>query len=451
MRKLLTIGIGLLTVGVLTAGADEFALWRDPAFRKQFMGTFGARMETEPGMTSTEQELMEKIAPLMGSEAGMKKAKTLLERSLTSASSAVFDFTIGNIYFQLDEPDTAVRWYRRALDKYPTFLRAHKNLGLYFVQNGDYEDAMASLSRAVELGARDGMTMGLLGYACSMVEEFTAAESAYRQALMLQPHMMDWKLGLAKCLFRQWEYERASMLCAELIEDHPDKPDYWILQANAYLGMKKPMKAAENYEYLYAADMAQPNALNTLGDIYVNEGLMDLACDAYIRALRKEDDPEAGRYLRNAEVLAARGAYPEAEQLIATVRTLPGMEDPVPRKRMLKLEARLATAQGASAERQAALLEEMIQLDPLDGEALILLARHYARHDQLEKAIFFFERAEQIEDHEADACLRHGQALVKHGRFRDAVPLLKRSQELKPREELARYLEQIERLARTQE
>jgi hypothetical protein len=39
--------------------------------------------------------------------------------------------------------------------------------------------------------------------------------------------------------------------------------------------------------------------------------------------------------------------------------------------------------------------------------------------------------------------------LVKAGRYQDAVPLLKRAQELKPRDDIARYLEQVERAART--
>ena len=34
------------------------------------------------------------------------------------------------------------------------------------------------------------------------------------------------------------------------------------------------------------------------------------------------------------------------------------------------------------------------------------------------------------------------------GRYADALPLLRRAQEIKPREDIARYLEQVERIAR---
>jgi len=59
-----------------------------------------------------------------------------------------------------------------------------------------------------------------------------------------------------------------------------------------------------------------------------------------------------------------------------------------------------------------------------------------------------FERAAGIGQYEAEASLRHAQCLVRAGRYRQAVPLLKRTQELRPREDVGRYLEQVERVAR---
>ena len=116
---------------------------------------------------------------------------------------------------------------------------------------------------------------------------------------------------------------------------------------------------------------------------------------------------------------------------------------------MLKIEARIAVAEGGGADAVRA-LEEIVSLDPLDGEAILLLARHYTRVNDPDRAIFYYERAEGIGVFEADARLRHAQVLVSQSRFQDAVPLLKRAQELKPREDVGRYLEQVERLARAQ-
>jgi Flp pilus assembly protein TadD len=96
----------------------------------------------------------------------------------------------------------------------------------------------------------------------------------------------------------------------------------------------------------------------------------------------------------------------------------------------------------------AAVLEEIIKLDPLDGEALMLLGQHYARNGEPDKGIFHYERAAGIESFEANAKVRHAQVLVSMGRYADALPLLRRAQEVRPREDVARYIEQVDRIAK---
>src|SRR6185503_10091063 len=96
----------------------------------------------------------------------------------------------------------------------------------------------------------------------------------------------------------------------------------------------------------------------------------------------------------------------------------------------------------------AAVLEEIVALDPLDGEALMLLGQLYSKNEP-DKAIFYYERASSLEAFEVRAKTSHAQVLVAMERYSDAVPLLRRAQELKPREDIARYLEQVERIAKS--
>ena len=464
--RLLAIALLAVTAAMAQATADDAALtiWRDPAFQRQFLGTYGVRADIEPRITPAEQQELAQVATLMGVEGGAEKARALLEKSLAAGAetaksgskdarqpvSALYDFTLGSICFGQTNLTAAATWYGRAVEKCPSFLRAQKNLGLVYVQSNAYEKAIGPLTRAIDLGAADGLTFGLLAHCYSMTEQQVAAESAYRQAMMLQPEVNDWKLGLARCLFKQRKFEEAAALCGDMIRRDPSRADLWLLQANAFLALKQPLKAAGNYELLDRAGKASAACLNTLGDIYVNEGVADLAVESYLRALAK--DPSAADpalFLRDAEVLTARGAHAEAGRLIARVKETCGAKlAAADRKRVLKLEARLSAAQGGAGEEQARLLEEIVALDPLDGEALILLAQHYARNDQPDKAFFLFERAEGIEKFEAEARLRHAQLLVKKTRYADALPLLKRAQEIRPREDVARYLDQVERAAR---
>src|SRR5690606_26805507 len=131
------------------------------------------------------------------------------------------------------------------------------------------------------------------------------------------------------------------------------------------------------------------------------------------------------RAIRAASVLTARGALTESRQLIERIEAVYGDQlDTADRKKLLKLRARLAVAQGASDE-EARVLEEIVALDPLDGEALILLGQHSSRAGNAEKAIFYYERAASLEAFEADANVRHAQLLVRNGQYEAALPLLR--------------------------
>ena len=62
--------------------------------------------------------------------------------------------------------------------------------------------------------------------------------------------------------------------------------------------------------------------------------------------------------------------------------------------------------------------------------------------------MFWYERAASIESFEVNAKVRHAQVLVGLGRYNDALPLLRRAQEVKPRDDIARYIEQVQRLSK---
>jgi tetratricopeptide (TPR) repeat protein len=173
-----------------------------------------------------------------------------------------------------------------------------------------------------------------------------------------------------------------------------------------------------------------------------------LNTDTYLRATDQSPPGTPDRAIRAAKVLTARGALSQTQQLIERIESVYGDQlDTGERKDLLKLQARLAVASGASDE-EVRVLEQIVALDPLDGEALILLGQHRSRAGEIEKAIFYYERAASLEEFAADAKVRHAQLLVKTGQYEEALRLLRRAQQLKPRDNIQDYLEQVERVAK---
>ena len=115
--------------------------------------------------------------------------------------------------------------------------------------------------------------------------------------------------------------------------------------------------------------------------------------------------------------------------------------------KLLKLESKVAMATG-EGENAIATLEEIIRKDPLDGEALLLAGDYLARHGQPEKAEFRYDSAANIAGYEADAYVKHAQLLVQSRKYAEAVELLRKAQKVRPRDNVQRYLEKVEQLAR---
>jgi len=318
-----------------------------------------------------------------------------------------------------------------------------------YVRQEKYEEALPALVRVVELGGGDGLTYGLLGYAHSTVGNSIAAESAYRMASLLEPDVRDWKRGMVRSFFRQQRYAEAVALTKHLLEVNPDDEQLWLLQANAYIGQDKPLDAAKNYEVVDDMGGSSFDTLAMLGDIYVNEELFELAVDAYARALKEDADKGAKRAIRAARVMASRGELELAGEMAVRIEEIRGEKlSKDQRTQLLKIRARVASAAGAG-ENEAEILQQIVRIDPLDGEALLLLGQYYADQGQVAKAINRYEQAAGIKDFQADAKVRHAQLLVRESRYAEALPLLREAQKLEYRENVQQYLEQVEAVARS--
>ncbi|MDF1838269.1 MAG: tetratricopeptide repeat protein [Planctomycetota bacterium] len=425
----------------------QLSVWSDPRYTEQFQASFLALSQVEPSLTMDEREVMQKVMEDLG-KGKMERAIGRLERDGGPQASAVFDFTRANLYFQADDLENAKAHYMIAVEKFPKFQRAWKNLGLIHVRDGKMREAGDAFSRVIQLGGRDAVTYGLLGFAHTSAGHAIAAESAYRLAIMLDPYTLDWKIGLARSFFKQRRFAEAAAQCGSLIEQFPERGDLWLLQANAFIGLNDTQGAAENLAMADRLGTSSFESLANLGDIYINSDLFDLAVTAHVRALSIGSSVQITRAMRAAKILIAKGELDETLRLVQAIEgAAEGEISTEDSKDLLKLQARVAVATG-EAEEELRVLKSIVELDPLDGEALILIGQSYARNGDSQQAIFYFERAEGIESTEADARVRHAQLLVKEGRYSEALPLLRRAQSIQPREDIRKYMEQIERIVR---
>jgi Flp pilus assembly protein TadD len=422
------------------------SIWNDPDFVRRLVGSYGFASDAEPRMTPEELAVYrDKIVPILRDDP--KKAIPALESLAKPAASAVFDFTLGNILFQNEDLTNAVKHFEAALAKFPDYRRAQKNLAFALVRDGKYSEAIKPLTRTITLGGADGKVFGLLGFAYMSQGRPVSAEGAYRQALVFEPDNLDFKLGLVKCGVATANYDNALALLEELIQQYPERDSLWTLQANLYIQKEQPAKAALSLEMLQRLGKATPQNLYLLGDLYMAQEARDLALSAYLQAIEKDDGQNLTKALRPAQILVSRGAWEEARQLFAKIRGAGSSLSGTDELKLLKLESKVAMAAG-QGEQAIATLEQIVQKDPLDAEALLLAGDYYARNGEREKAEFRYEAAEKITGFEADAFVKHAQLLVQSQKYPQALELLRKAQKVKPRDTVQRYLERVEQIAR---
>ncbi len=424
--------------------AYALELWNDPSFAKFFLGTYSVFPDVEPPLSEDDREILNQLLPMMKKP---QEAAEALVKFIKPETNATFDLTLGNLYLENGQPDAAIMMFQRAVEKFPSFRRAWRGLGMAQVRQQKWLEAVTSLSRAIGLGAQDGPTYGLYGFALLSLDRAASAESAYRMALMFQPDLLDWKLGLIRCALKQQKAGEAVAICEEIIRQNPERTEFISLQSEAYLALKENGKAAENLEFLARMGLAKPADLQRLGDIYLVAKDTGLALSAYKRAL-ESGDFDAAKVISQAENLSIQGGLTEAAALVESARKAgAGKLAKDQEARLLKLEARLAVSSGRSDE-SAAMLERVVELNPLDGAALLLLGQHYQDKGDTPRAVGWYERAIKIKDQEAVASIRLAQIHLAANKLSEALPLLKRSQEIKPSDSLTRLIADLERALR---
>ncbi len=426
--------------------AKTMQFWNNPEFVNKFMASYGVKSEVEPKIDADEKELFDELIPQI--QADPKQAIVMLTEAITAETSAALEFTLANLYVQASDYPKAVAQYRAAIKKFPDFQRAHMNLGVVLIQLNQHAEAQKELVRTLELGGEDGNIYGLIGYCHLIGERYLSAEAAYRKASLFSPDKLDWKLGIAQCQLQQQKYGECMTLFGELIQVDPDNADYWLHQANAYLGLAESNKAATNYEVVRRMGKADAKVLNQLGDNYINSGTYDLAFTAYTDAAVVDKVKEIAPPIRAADILISVGEFDRGNSLIDQIRSIHKNKfKEVDRLKILQLEARVQLAKGEEAK-AIKTLQQIVDKDPLDGESLLLLAEYHGRNNEAEKAELFFQRAEQLNNFEVRAKVAHAQFLVHSGQYAKAVPLLKSAQAKRPRESVQRYLDQVVKLSR---
>lgn len=392
---------------------------------------------TEPTINQSEAKTINKAVKAL--ETSRQQAIEILLSSLSENSSAAINFALANIYFEDSQYAKARHQYEQALKKQPSFDRARANLVHTLLALNELEQATNHVRDMLTTPTPAPSVYTLAGYAYLAANQTVSAESAYRQALLLDSADINAKTGLARCLMLQERYNEAEHIIKQALEQVPDNKNLWSVYANCAIARQKPQRAIAILETSKRLNAVNPQALLTLGDLYLNANQPQKAVENYQLAF-KQSKPTTSRLLKCAQGFLMSGNTLQAEMFLDKISPTNADE---------QISAKLLRAQLYEHQNKLPLaakeFKDVLKTDPLNKTALKQIARIYTQTKQYAKAELFYDRALAIAPLSCEILIGKAQLEMEQNHPQAATKLLKKAQSINPQQSAQQYLNEIEK------
>ena len=300
------------------------------------------------------------------------------------------------------------------------------------LDNKDYPGARTLLKAYVSVHPADARALFDLGYAEDALDDSQAAEVSYRKALAADPEQLESHVALGLLLASQGKQAEAAreLKAAAALKPNPPNPAAQAQGNRALARLLALTDPAAANEALVAALRQSPETTDdTLlaAEIAAKQGDADAAASAYGKVLQAAPagSPEAAEAAAGlAHLLIAAKRYSEAEPVLRKALAA-NPESPALNAQL----AQVLSAEGKQTE-AVATLEKLHGAHPEDTAIGAALADLYLQTGDPSQAERVYAGLLQQNPHDAGLLASEGDALVREGRFADALPVLEEATRL---------------------
>ena len=152
-------------------------------------------------------------------------------------------FKLGELHHQQGDIDTAVRYFRRALELNPTLADRFIIQGQRAFDAANYQDAIEPLNIHLLLFPEDVSATYLLGQSYEASDDTDSAIRFYERTLTLDPQRPDVLFKMVYIYRGREEYQHAVNTLQRIIEIAPETTEAHYLMALSYLSLQQPDNA----------------------------------------------------------------------------------------------------------------------------------------------------------------------------------------------------------------
>jgi len=402
--------------------------------------------------------LREQQEPLLqlletGDPAGLLKSRVVAGGFMPSTRpnqiSATLLYLIGHIYFSDEQYEPAETAFKSALIPLPDYIRVHESLGLLYLQTKRFDESRVHLAHAVSLGMNTANLFGALGYLNQQTNNYWGASSAYQQAMIQEPDNANWQRGLLYSLVQTYQYQSALTLVEQLLQADPDDANLWVFRTQLSIQAGEKSAALTSLETAIRLGENQVANLQVCASLHMELGSIARAVELLQSGFAQGMDFV---FINQAlEWLEQQGEWTYLEAMLTTMRSDWSGLDDEKRSRVLTREASVSLNKDQQAAARAA-LQEALQLDPSNADALMALGAIQRDARNYNQAELLFQRASAYTRYRENALISLAQLAIDQDNFQRALQLLREVVSNNPaRSDLSRNIDSLENLVLLQE
>jgi tetratricopeptide (TPR) repeat protein len=176
--------------------------------------------------------------------------------------------------------------YKSLLRIHPDYIDALINLGVCYLEIGEYDNALDLLKDACIIDPDNRVAQYNLGNAYYAISDTKAAIEAYKHAISLDSHYFDALNNLGNCYCIAHEFSLALEIFNKLCVLYPDSCKAWYNYANTLVQCDSLDKALDALKKAIKISPTYADAVHNLGHIYHLKGDYKNAIANYEQVLR---------------------------------------------------------------------------------------------------------------------------------------------------------------------
>ncbi len=302
-------------------------------------------------------------------------------------------YLMGNIYFLQGRLESAIDSYRQAIQEFPRFRLAYKNMAYAYFKLGNCVEAQAASRQATEFRAFTARLKGIEGYCSFEQGKYYSARESFSVARMLDPENPIWAEFELESLIKLGSHRQVEKIIEAKITDSASPEKYYGYLTEIYRAKGDQQELMSVLEIRKRLGTITGPELLELNGIKISAGLSHLINDDEFLAYANRAIPSQQEFLEIINNRASLDGWQAAAELVRLVVEQSAVNSVIISPQLSVLQAK-ALSESGQLENATELLERVLLDSPLHCDALLTAAETYWKKEATALVETYLQRAQ---------------------------------------------------------